>query len=179
MKLRQTARIVMDLDNVERGAGGKNQIPHDHNRDWSEQPRYPEVAAAQDWIKRQRGTRLRLVPRSAQPGPGDGKPFFFGSPDSHLNPKSENQKRRALPENLGQTSAFSEKVRVTGAGYHPLWRRDKQELGGENTAPRSVNLTSKTTWNSPHSTRGDTFLRGRPGKTLLTSRRPDERNYHE
>ena len=47
---------------------------------------------------------------------------------------------------------FSEKVRVTGAGYHPLWRRISKNWVAENTAPRSVNLTLETTWNSPHST---------------------------
>src|SRR5690606_35933588 len=29
---------IMDIDNVHRGAGGKNQVPQDHNRDWSDQP---------------------------------------------------------------------------------------------------------------------------------------------
>lgn len=37
---------IMDVDNVERGAGGKEQGPQDHNRDWSDQPYWPEVKAA-------------------------------------------------------------------------------------------------------------------------------------
>ena len=160
-KLRQTARIhvvpIMDLDNVERGAGGKNQIPHDHNRDWSDQPRYPEVAAAQNWIKRlNKESSFALFLDLHNPGPDDGKPFFFGSPDSHLNPKrKENQKRfhEHCSKTLGKHPlGFSEKVRMTGAGYHPLWRRISKNWVAENTAPRSVNLTLETTWNSPHST---------------------------
>ena len=161
VNLRQTARIhivpIMDVDNVERGAGGKNQIPHDHNRDWSDHPRYPEVAAAQNWIKRLNEERsFALFLDLHNPGPGDGKPFFFGSPDSHLNPKrKENQKRfhEHCLKTLGkQPLGFSEKVRVTGAGYHPLWRRISKNWVAENTASRSVHLTLETTWNSPHST---------------------------
>jgi len=167
VKLRQTARIhvvpIMDVDNVERGAGGKNQIPHDHNRDWSDQPRYPEVAAAQDWIKRlnKEGT-FALFLDLHNPGPGDGKPFFFGSPDSHLNPKrKENQKRfhEHCLKTLGKHPlGISEKVRVTGAGYHPLWRRISKNWVAENTGSNSVNLTLETIWNSPHSTQ-DGYLR--------------------
>ena len=167
VKLRQTARIhvvpIMDVDNVERGAGGKNQIPHDHNRDWSDQPRYPEVAAAQDWIKRlNKEGAFALFLDLHNPGPGDGKPFFFGSPASHLNPKrKENQKRfhEHCLKILGKHPlGFSEKVRVTGPGYHPLWRRISKNWVAENTGPTSVNLTLETIWNSPHSTQ-DGYLR--------------------
>lgn len=38
----------MDKDGVERGDQGKFRHPHDHNRDYNEQPLYPEVAA---WMK--------------------------------------------------------------------------------------------------------------------------------
>ena len=35
----------VDLDGVLDGDQGKNRIPHDHNRDYTEEPIYPEVAA--------------------------------------------------------------------------------------------------------------------------------------
>jgi hypothetical protein len=41
---------IMDVDNVVLGAGGKDAIPRDHNRDWADAPIYPEVAAAQRMI---------------------------------------------------------------------------------------------------------------------------------
>ena len=161
VKLRQTARIhvvpIMDVDNVERGAGGKNQIPHDHNRDWSNQPRYPEVASAQDWIKRlNKEGDFALFLDLHNPGPSESKPFFFGSPDSHLNPKRKENQNRFHQHCLNildkHPLGFSEKVRVTGAGYHPLWRRISKNWVAENTGPNSVNLTLETIWNSPHST---------------------------
>jgi hypothetical protein len=159
--LRENARIhvvpIMDVDNVERGAGGKNQVPHDHNRDWSDQPRYPEVAAAQNGIRRlDKEGSFSLFLDLHNPGPGDRTPFFFGSPDSHLNPiRKANQKRfHALSmETLGKHPlGLSEKVRVTGPGYHPLWRRISKNWVAENTAHSSVNLTLEISWNSTHST---------------------------
>jgi hypothetical protein len=144
---------IMDVDNVERGAGGKNQIPHDHNRDWSAQPRYPEVAAAQAWIRRlDKEHAFTLFLDLHNPAPGDRTPFFFGSPDSHLNAsRKANQQRfhTFCLDTLGKHSlGLSGKVRVTGPGYHPLWRRISKNWVAENTAFTSVHMTLETTWNS-------------------------------
>ncbi len=54
--LRQHAEIylvpIMDIDNTATGNGGKDAVPHDHNRDWSEQPHWNETAAALRHIER-------------------------------------------------------------------------------------------------------------------------------
>lgn len=42
---------VMDVDRVATGDGGKEAEPHDHNRDWSGAPYYPEVAATQQRLR--------------------------------------------------------------------------------------------------------------------------------
>ncbi len=42
---------IMDVDNVVLGAGGKDALPRDHNRDWADDANYPEVAAAQNMIR--------------------------------------------------------------------------------------------------------------------------------
>ncbi len=48
--LRRKAQIfvvpIMDVDSVEKGSGGKWQLPHDHNRDWSDKPYWNSVKAA-------------------------------------------------------------------------------------------------------------------------------------
>ena len=45
--LRRKAQIfvvpIMDVDSVEKGSGGKWQLPHDHNRDWSDKPYWNSV----------------------------------------------------------------------------------------------------------------------------------------
>jgi hypothetical protein len=147
----------MDVDNVERGAGGKNQVPHDHNRDWSDQPRYPEVAAAQAWIRRLDKERtFSLFLDLHNPGPSDRTPFFFGSPDSHLDATRKANQQRFHTLCLGTLGkhplGLSRKVRVTGPGYHPLWRRISKNWVAENTGSTSVNLTLETGWNSSDST---------------------------
>jgi murein tripeptide amidase MpaA len=40
----------MDTDGVEDGDQGKNRAPHDHNRDYAAEPRYPEVAALKELL---------------------------------------------------------------------------------------------------------------------------------
>lgn len=159
--MREKARVyvapVMDADNVERGAGGKNQTPHDHNRDWGDKPRYAEVAAAQAWIRLLNEKRnFTLFLDLHNPGPGDAKPFFFGSPESHLSSvRKKNQARlhTLCMEIMGRHPfGFSEKIRVTGKSYHPLWRRISKNWVAENVVPSAVALTLETTWNSPHST---------------------------
>jgi hypothetical protein len=159
--LRKNARIqivpIMDVDNVERGAGGKNQIPHDHNRDWSDQPRYPEVAAAQEWIRRlDKEYAFSLFLDLHNPAPGDRTPFFFGSPDSHLDATRKMNQQRFHTLCLGTLGkhplGLSNKIRVTGPGYHTLWRSISKNWVAENTAASSVNLTLETSWNSSNST---------------------------
>ena len=42
---------IMDVDSVTAGRGGKNQQPHDHNRDWSAQPHWKAVASAMSRLR--------------------------------------------------------------------------------------------------------------------------------
>lgn len=42
----------MDMDGVLRGDQGKNRIPHDHNRDYTDAPLYAEVRAVLDLVKK-------------------------------------------------------------------------------------------------------------------------------
>ena len=69
---------IMDVDNVVLGAGGKDAIPRDHNRDWADAPIYPEVAAAQRMmgeIHKKHGLDAYIDLHN--PGAKDGI-FFFG-----------------------------------------------------------------------------------------------------
>ncbi len=175
--LRQNARIcivpIMDIDNVQRGAGGKNQIPHDHNRDWGEEPIHPEVKAAQKLIKQLNQTHtFSLFIDLHNPGPGDRKPFFFAAPKDHMTPQRiENQTKFInlckihLPkEPLG----FNPNLRITGANYHPLWRRISKNWVAQNTRPDSVCLTLETSWDTPNSTQTGYLNYGRAlGRSIL------------
>ncbi len=70
---------IIDVDNVVLGAGGKEANSRDHNRDWSEQPIYPEVAAAQKMIRKIDETYgLSVYVDLHNPGAKD--PVFFYGP---------------------------------------------------------------------------------------------------
>ena len=98
--LRETTDIyfvpIMDVDNVTVGAGGKNAKPRDHNRDWSDTPHYPEVAAAQKQIldlDAQQG--LSLFVDLHNPGRNDRAPYFYGPIDlSDLKDERQQTLRR-------------------------------------------------------------------------------------
>ncbi len=70
---------VMDVDNVALGAGGKESIPRDHNRDWSADPYYPEIAAAQRMIRRIH-EKYGLDAYIDLHNPGASDPVFFFGP---------------------------------------------------------------------------------------------------
>ena len=161
VRLRTTTRLVvvpiMDADNVERGAGGKNQLPHDHNRDWSAKPVWAEVAAAQKGIRTLNDAgAFDLFIDLHNPAPGDHVPFFFAPPKTHLPPvRTKNQQRfhELCLETLGREPLkFSERLRISGPGYHPLWRAISKNWVAENTADHAVALTLETAWNTPNST---------------------------
>jgi len=72
---------IMDVDNVAVGAGGKDAVPRDHNRDWADEAVYPEVAAAQRRIREIHARRgLDVFIDLHNPGPNDPV-FFFGPLD--------------------------------------------------------------------------------------------------
>lgn len=80
---------IMDVDRVAEGAGGKNAVPRDHNRDWALQPVYPEVAAAQAAISGlEKEGRLRVFIDLHNPAPDDSQSFFFGPFDYEAMPEA-------------------------------------------------------------------------------------------
>ncbi len=69
---------IMDVDNTATGNGGKEALPRDHNRDWANEPIYPEVAAAQKRIAEiHQKHGLDAYIDLHNPGANDGI-FFFG-----------------------------------------------------------------------------------------------------
>lgn len=70
---------IMDVDNAAIGAGGKEAVPRDHNRDWADAPIYPEVAAAQKMlgeIHQKHGLDAYIDLHN----PGANDPIFFFGP---------------------------------------------------------------------------------------------------
>jgi hypothetical protein len=154
--LRQRAIIyfvpVMDVDNVAIGAGGKNQKPHDHNRDWLDKPEFPAVAASQKIIRdlNAAGT-LDLFLDLHNPAAGDLRPFFFVGEDRVGRPGDERFLALAAKHIVGPP-ALLPKGRPSGASYDKEWKAISRNWVADHTDPRVISLTLETSWNTPHGT---------------------------
>jgi hypothetical protein len=78
---------IMDIDNVVRGAGGKDETPRDHNRDWDDSPHWRSVQAAQRGIKEMAAAgRLAVFLDLHDPGPNERESYFYTGPRDVLSP---------------------------------------------------------------------------------------------
>jgi hypothetical protein len=164
---------IMDVDNVALGAGGKEALPQDHNRDWSAAPHYPEVAAAQKRITEiQQKHGLDVCMALHHPGAGDRVPFFFG-PFGFERMSGLRQKNYQCWIELAAahlTGPLKVDPKYRFANYVKTdeergrmssgWARAN---GGEGT----ISVTLETAWNTPHSTvEGYLTVGAQLGRTL-------------
>jgi len=149
---------IMDVDNVDRGAGGKDAAPRDHNRDWSDRPVYPEVLAAQTAIQQQIDDgRLRLFVDLHNPAPGDHEPFYFGPLDYDNLPVG-------VRRNYDRFLELSTQYIRGPLAIHPRYRfatyvptaeeqsRVSRNWVGDRIGNRGISVTLETAWNTPAST---------------------------
>jgi hypothetical protein len=158
IELRNKATIcvvpIMDVDNVANGMGGKEAVPRDHNRDWDDNPVYPEVRAAQMAIKKLNAShRFDLFIDLHNPGPNDRQPYFYGPKLDRLSQiQSRNYIRwKAIAES--QIDHLESDYRFTS------YIKTQQELDRvsknwvrNHTSPHVVALTLETSWNRPQGT---------------------------
>lgn len=160
VELRRKADIyivpIMDIDNVAIGAGGKEQQPQDHNRDWSDQPYHRSVAAVQSIIKRlDDEERFDLFIDLHNPGPSDRDPYFYISPRSVVSDGGWANLNRFL--DIARTEitgplCFRGETKESGASYDRNWERISKNWVTRHTADHVVSLTLETAWNTPAST---------------------------
>ncbi len=147
---------IMDIDSTATGNGGKEQIPQDHNRDWTDQPHHAEVAAAQrHLLQLSADNRLVLFIDLHNPGPGDKQPFFYFCPDETLSEKGRRNLDRFFTICRGELTGPLElagKPRTSGASYDPLWKQMSKNWVAAHAPSHAVAVTLETAWNTPHST---------------------------
>ncbi len=162
--LRQHAEVylvpIMDVDNVATGNGGKNAVPHDHNRDWSPMPHWNEVRAAQRIVGELIDAgRMDVFLDLHNPAPGDPT-FFYILPSDLLQEPMIGLRDHFIELAYARISRIkplvpmSNKPKLTGADYHPLWRQISANWVSLNGNPHTVGLCLETIWNSKYSTTG-------------------------
>lgn len=160
--LRQHADIyivpVMDVDNAATGNGGKDALPHDHNRDWSENPHWNEVQAAQRRIQELiDAVRMDVFVDLHNPAPGDPT-FFYILPHEMLKEPMISLRDRFIELAYARISRIkplipmSNQPKITGSNYHPLWKQISSNWVSMNGNPHTVSLCLETIWNSENST---------------------------
>lgn len=160
VRLRQSAEVVlvpiMDIDNAQRGAGGKNQHPQDHNRDWTGKPHWHAVAAAQAELRTAaEAGRLAMFMDLHNPGAGDRFPYFYTPPRSELSEPAVQNLDHFLAlakEHLTGPLRFTGKTIESGQQYDPkAWSAISKNWVARLGTP-AVSVTLETSWNTPSST---------------------------
>ena len=160
MALREKADIyfvpIMDIDNAATGNGGKNQVPHDHNRDWSEHPRWNAVQAAMKSLKQlDQQNRLVMFMDLHNPGPNSKQPFFYIAP-----PELNTERRKTLQdafiavcrEEMREPWKLDRSTPSTGPKYDKRWKEISSNWVRSATREHVIGITLETCWNTPHST---------------------------
>ena len=153
--LRQNAEIyivpIMDIDNTATGNGGKEGIPHDHNRDWMPQPHWNEVAAAQRYIADfTKENRMDVFLDLHNPAMSDKQAFFYALPEDLVEEPMLTNRNHFIDLAVGEIKKVYpvlEKPKYDGPKYHPLWRQMSGTWVSMNSNPHTVGLCLETAWN--------------------------------
>ncbi|MBI2481873.1 MAG: zinc carboxypeptidase [Planctomycetia bacterium] len=160
VRLRSSTTItvvpIMDVDNVAIGAGGKNQVPHDHNRDWSEQPHWRSVAEAMRELRRfDDAGQLALFVDLHNPDASASRPFYYVAPRQLMSGlRQRNLDRFLAASRIEMTGPlqFVGEIRESGPAYDDGWKQISKNWVTLNSRDHVVATTLETAWNTPHST---------------------------
>lgn len=149
---------IMDVDNTATGNGGKDAVPRDHNRDWSEKPNWNEVFAAQRKIGELAADgRMDLFLDLHNPGPTDPT-FFFTLPDELLQAPMIEARDRFIRTAHSRIAALNpamvvkDKPKAAGNSYTEKWREMSANWVALHGNPKTVSLCLETSWQHPGGT---------------------------
>jgi len=160
--LRRKADIVVipivDVDNVELGQGGKDQMPHDQDRDWGSTPCFPEVRAGMEKLSTlARADRLDLFLDLHNPAYSARTVEFYIPPVALLLPErvtNEDNFLRIVREQMNGAIAYTGNIGPNGKAYDPAVNKTVDAWVAAQSPPHTVSLTMETPWNTSASTPG-------------------------
>lgn len=158
--LRQEAAIyvvpLMDVDNVERGAGGLNQKPRDRRQDWTDEPYWPEVRAAQKVIATLDSYRaLDLVLDLHEAGLKDRALAFSVPPRPKLSKRAGRNLDDFLSCALSELTGplrYEGRSQETGPEDDPNWARFSENWVTQNSHGHVIAAGLEIPGNTPRST---------------------------
>lgn len=148
---------IMDVDNVIRGAGGKNEKPHDHNRDWSDDARYPSVAAAMKNLREMTAAgRCDVFFDLHGPGAEPKEAYFHIGVRSLLTDLQRANLDRFLAAAKQEVTGplkLGSKTVESGEKYDKVnWKKISKNWAYDNTTPHILSITLEAAWNVPAGT---------------------------
>ena len=156
---------IVDADSVADGLGGKEQRPRDHNRDWSENPHWPYVAAAMAQLKHwNKQRRLDLFIDLHNPAATSTAPFFLVPPRKRL---ATDGRRRldlflaACRLDLAGPLKFRGQSFESGPNYDHRWKTIAKNWVALHCRSKVVSVTLETPWNTSQGTSKGYRLVGR------------------
>ncbi len=145
---------IMDVDNAAMGAGGKEAVPRDHNRDWADEPVYPEVAAAQRMI-RDIHSKHGLDVFIDLHNPGASDPIFFFGPFAFERMTGVQQRNYQRWIQIAADSII-EPLKVEPKYRFATYVKTDEERARmssgwvrDHTGNATISVTLETGWNSP------------------------------
>jgi Cytosolic carboxypeptidase N-terminal domain/Zinc carboxypeptidase len=172
---------IMDVDNAAIGAGGKDAIPRDHNRDWTNEPIHPEIAAAQHMI-RDIHTKHGLAVFIDLHNPDHKDPIFFFGPFGFEYMTGRPQRNYQRWIELAAANIV-EPLKVQPHYRFATYVTSDEERGRmstgwvrANTDPFTISVTLETGWNNPlMSVKGYGKVGAGLGRTLAAYLQEDPR----
>jgi hypothetical protein len=149
---------VMDPDHVATGDGGKECLPQDQNRDWSDAPHWPEVAAVQKHVRSLvKEGRMDLLIDLHNPGAAAREVDLWITPTNLLGAvQGRNQTKLFAAIRAEVTSPIRAKAEPHWDGPSPdhpaTWHTLSCPWVYEHGNPHTVAITVETPWNMPAGT---------------------------
>ena len=158
--LRERAEIyavpIMDVDDVERGFGGKNQQPHDQEWDWSATPVFPEVRAAMAKLAElDRNGQLAMYLDLHNPNLNDREIMFYVPAQPLLTPlrvRTQDAFLQIVQKETAGPAGFVGKLGPIGATYDPAIDTAGECWIAQHCRPETISLVMEAPWNVPTGT---------------------------
>lgn len=168
---------LMDVDHVATGDGGKNALPHDHNRDWESTPHWPEVAAAQKYILRlaEEG-RMNIFLDLHNPASGNKVQTMYVLDKTYMGSEAFPRQQRFVELMIDEFGELKQHRNGAKPAVKTFEERVSEVWVLENANPNTIGFCIETPWNSPKSTtEGYRAVGKRLGQVIgkLLSQSPD------
>jgi hypothetical protein len=173
--LREKADIViipiMDVDSVETGQGGKEQLPHDQDEDWVGAPYFPEVAAGMKSLTAlAKADRLDLFLDLHNPGYSARDMDFYLPAGPLLFPErvaNDDNFLKIVQEQMTGAIKFNGRIGPDGKTYDPAVDKSVDTWTAVQCQPHAISFTMEIPWNISASTQ-DGYLKvgGQLGRSI-------------